>query len=100
MNGVAQCVPISAPGAYNFGAWFLGANAVNSCAAYFYAGANCQGGVVAELDLPGDALSATTWTELTASGFVGESAKSAFVLCYAYGLLVDKMYLSPAPLRF
>jgi hypothetical protein len=102
LNGLAQCVPVAGNRTYRFGALFKGTVSSFSCSAVFRDASDCvAGNIVATLDLPGTpALSPDVWTEVSASGTVSDQAKSAYVLCYAFGLLVDHMYLSPAPLTY
>lgn len=102
LNGLAQCVPVTGNRTYSFGALFKGTVSAFSCSVVFRDAADCvSGNIVATLDLPGTpALSPDVWTEVSASGTVNDQAKSAYVLCYAFGLLVDHMYLSPAPLTY
>ncbi|MDB4983571.1 MAG: Flagellar hook-length control protein FliK, partial [Myxococcales bacterium] len=98
LNGFAQCVPVIGNKAYNFGGWFKGPNALNSCDVQFGDAPDCVGNGMSDLALPNSTvLSADTWTELSVSGFAPSAAKTAYVVCFAFGLLVDHVYLSPAP---
>ena len=98
-NGVAQCVSAGA-GLYNFGGWFKGTTTKLDCTVQLWTAPDCMGTPLDVTTLPDTALNPLAWTEVTTSVPIGNDAKSAFVVCYAWGLLVDKMYLSPAPLRF
>jgi hypothetical protein len=45
-------------------------------------------------------LSPNAWTQISASGYAPLQATTAYFRCYAFGLLVDHVYLSPAPLIY
>jgi hypothetical protein len=94
-------VPVVGNKPYNFGGSFKGTNTVLDCAARFLDAVDCFGNESALIQLPANnAFSAGSWTSVSMSGFVASEAKSAYVRCYAFGLLVDQLYLSPAPMSY
>jgi hypothetical protein len=99
-NGVAQCAPVAGNMPYVFGGWFKGTKTVLDCRLLFKNGVDCTGAGVGDLALPDTSVSAVDWTEISASGIASTEARSALVVCYAFGLSIDKLYLSPAPLMF